>query len=290
MMSSNREIRNKSRIRTSDGLNRAIHGELAALERDLVTNLLNLYAIIRQFDMPVEYFKNNPDIRYQVQSHIRRNVQDSYLIGIDVVGTQLKRRVSAFELFISGTDINEIKSISQAMFDRYWYTTQKLLTRETATSEKDNVKIEKRKFDIESAYQSLSSYAVYQGYNRAVSSKLTHAFPTTTQQAEQQTGLTGAFSLKKIFKGSFEKFRTKITDVFGDLLGLKKLQEQIKPKLMFVTKGDSKVCDTTTFPFICTSLNGKEFEADDPQKPEMPMHDWCRCLLVPAIESEGILG
>ena len=271
--------RDKSRIRTSEGLNRAIAGELAALEGDLAQKLLNLYAIIRQFGMPVDFFKNNPDIRYQVQSHIRRKVQDSYLIGIDTVGTQLKRRVSAFELFISGTDINAIKSISNDMFDRYWKTTQYLLTRESATIEKDNVKLEKRKFDIESAYQRISSRVVYTGYNKAVSSKLANAFPTR-EQAEQQTGLTGAFSLKKVFKGTFEKLKSKISDAFGSLLGLERLQD-LKAQEMFLTKEDEKVD-----PVICEPLNRRIFEVDDPEKPELPMHDWCRCKLIPIVSDE----
>lgn len=229
--------------------------------------------------MPIDFFKNNADIRYQVQSIVRRKVQDSYLIGIDTVGNQLKRRVSAFELFISGTDINMIKSISTEMFDQYWMTTEKLLTRESATLEKDNVKLEKRKFDIESAYQSLSSLAVYQGYNKAVSSKLSNVFPTRAQ-AEQQTGLTGAFSLKKIFKGTFEKLKTKISDAFGNLLGLERLQD-LKAKEMFLTKEDEKVDPT-----ICEPFNRREFEVDDPDKPEPPLHRFCRCVLIPIVSDE----
>jgi hypothetical protein len=167
------------------------------------------------------------------------------------------------------------------MVNRYWTTTEKLLIRETATTEQDAIKLEKKAFDIESAYQRIASFTVYKGYNQAVRTKLETAIPAKGLETEVATGLTAAFSLKKIFKGGLEKLKEKLSDVFGDKLGLNRLQE-LELQEMFLTKEDEKVD-----PRICEPLNRRLFSVDDPDKPDLPMHDWCRCILVPIAGEEA---
>ena len=227
---------------------------------------------MREFNVPIDFFKNSQAFRFQIYSIIRKKVQESYMIGIETVGDQIQKRVPSFELFLSVVDIEMIKSISQQMLDQFWIRTQKLLTRETATIEKENVKVEKKKFDIESAIERLSSLIVFTSYNKAVTSKLQNVISASSQLG---LGITGAFSITDIFKTVGQK----ISDVFGSLLGLERIQD-LKAQEMFLTKEDEKVCP------ICEPFNRRTFEVDSPDKPNPQLHDWCRCVLVPIVSDE----
>lgn len=225
-----------------------------------------------EFNVPIEFFKNSQALGFQVHSAIRKAVQDSYLIGIETVGDEIQRKVPSFELFMSVVDVETIKSISQEMFDQFWKLGERLLTRETSTVEKDNVKEDKKPLNVEFAIESLSSLIVFSAYNKAISSKLRNVVGSK----ELGVGLTGAFSLKKIF----QKVATKISDVFGSLLGFERL-EGLKAQEMFLTKEDDKVDQ------ICQPYNRRIYEVDDPDKPiPQELHYGCRCILIPVVSDE----
>jgi len=226
---------------------------------------------MREFNVPIDFFKNSRALRFQIQSVIRKKVQDAYIIGIETVGDKIQRRVPSFELFLSVVDVETIKSISQEMYDQWWITAEKLLIRETATIEKENVKVEKKAFDVESAIEGFSSLVVFNGYNKAVTSKLQNVIA-----ASSQLGLTGAFS----FSSLFSKLATTISDVFGSLLGLERIEE-LKAQEIFLTKEDEKVD-----PVICEPFNRQVFEVNDPEKPNPPLHRHCRCVLIPEVSDE----
>jgi len=91
---------------------------------------------MREFNVPIDFFKNSRALRFQIQSVIRKKVQDAYIIGIETVGDKIKRKVPSFELFLSVVDVETIKSISQEMYDQWWIMAEKLLIRETDYSRK----------------------------------------------------------------------------------------------------------------------------------------------------------
>jgi hypothetical protein len=251
-------------------VSRAVQSELAQIEQNLQKNLLTIYTIMRQFDVPIEFFKNSKELNFQLYSIIRKSVQDSYLLGIETVGAQVKRRVKSFELFMSVTDIETIKSSSNEMIEQFWKTADRLLTRERATVEKNNVVTPKNPFDVEAAIEGYASLVVFTGYNIAVTSKL-------AQVTGPNVGLTAAISVK----GIFSKIATSIADAFGDLLSLGSTQ-QLEPQQMFLTREDAAVDQE-----ICAPLNRQVFDVSDPEKPMPPLHRFCRCTLIPVLESES---
>jgi hypothetical protein len=257
-------------------INRAVQGELAALERDLTQKLVLFYQNMIEFNVPIEFFKNSQALGFQVHSAIRKSVQDAYIIGIETVGNQVQRKVPSFELFLSVTDVETIRAISKEMFDKFWLTAERLLTRETATEEKDNVKIAKKAFDINSAIESLAAFIIFTGYNKAVTSKLQNVIANR----QLGVGFSGAFSFSFSLRNIFKKIATKISDVFGDLLGLERI-EGLQAQEMFLTKEDEKVD-----PKICEPFNRRTFDINDPDKPNPPLHRFCRCVLIPVVSDE----
>lgn len=69
--------------------------------------------------------------------------------------------------------------------------------------------------------------------------------------------------------GSVQTNAIDASDAGGDLGGLDAGQIT-KPKLQFTTTS-SKPCG------LCTSFDGEVYEQDDPDLPDIPMHDGCEC-------------
>lgn len=107
----------------------------------------------------------------QIKIIIRQAIEEAYFTGFQVVeNTVGKRR----QYFISVTDIQNIKDLSNKMNEQFWVTTTKLHMRENefiislATQEM----IKKQEFDTEAAYIGIASLMVYAAYNNSVKSKL----------------------------------------------------------------------------------------------------------------------
>ena len=55
-------------------------------------------------------------------------------------------------------------------------------------------------------------------------------------------------------------------------------------RVEFTTRKDEKVCP------ICSPLDGKQYNFDDPSKPEIPQHHNCRCRLLQVKNGKAISG
>jgi hypothetical protein len=198
---------------------------------------------------------------------IRKAVQESYQFGTEVVSEQMRSQNPDFELFVSGQDINEIKTLTNSLVESFWQTTSRLILRESEFKQSQGIVEKKPEFDIQGAMLGISSAIAFQSINQAVRSKLTalSTSPPPLPTPPKTTIVHGNEGIDVEIELPFE---------------IKRLGEEgTKNRIMFLTKEDSKVD-----PEICAPLNRNVYDVDDPLTPEPPMHPHCRCRLVPVVE------
>lgn len=199
---------------------------------------------------------------------IRKAVQDAYLFGTEIVGEHIAVQDPDFELFISGTDINNIQGLTDRLNEDFWQTSSRLLNRESEFVQVQGVVKKKPELDVNAAITGITASIIFTSMNLAVRSKLT-ALPPPSPPPSLPPNVSLAPSGEPTFdidiNVPFEIRR----------LG----EEGTKNRIMFLTKEDSKVD-----PEICAPLNRNVYDVDDPFTPEPPLHRYCRCRMVPVIE------
>lgn len=224
---------------------------------------------MHEIDVPIDFFRNNQDIKNELNAIMRKKIQEGYLIGHNVVEAAIRKRVPNYQVFISETDIERIKNLTRFNIDQLWITFGKLLQRRNEFRLRNEVFEQKKPFDTEAAITGLAQVAVFSGYNDAIDSKLRNvqSLPNLSTRGK-------ASALGDIFK----KIGTSIKDAFADLFSIGEVQE-LEAREMFLTREDDKVD-----PKICEPFNRRIFDVNDPDKPLPPLHVHCRCTLVPVIE------
>jgi hypothetical protein len=250
---------------------------LDKLERSLAKKLLSFYnSRIKPSITPVPILRQK--LTADLRALIRKAVQESYLVGTETVGNTLTEKVPEFDLFISTSDVDNIAALGDRMTEQFWNTAAKLRQRDeelklTAAGQL----IPKPKFDQQAAMIGIAAAATFNAFNTAVRKKLPEvlatAKPTLVPAPPFPRGPgpppPGA-SKPAVFEFNAE--------VPFEIRRLK-----LGGKVMFLTKRDAEVDKK-----ICAPLDGKEWDADDPNiiTPWVDTHPHCRCQLIPVVEPE----
>ena len=181
----------------------------------------------------------------QVKNLIRKTIQDSYLVGTDIVTQAISEKDPSFISFISVTDIQNIQDLTEKQNEQFWKTSGRLHLRETEFVLKDNELEKKDMFDIEAAYVGVTSFMAYLAYNLAVESKMKSTLLTPNTNAD----LTLTFTLR-----------------------------ELEGKFIFLTRNDP-----TVDPIMCKPLHRKVFDLSETFIPQPPLHNHCHCKLIPLV-------
>jgi len=198
-----------------------------------------------------------------VKNLIRQTVQDSYLYGSSLVTKQISDINSDFVPFISVTDVQHIQQVTEKVSNQFWKTAGRLHRREQEFIIQPFGDLElKPQFDTAAAIIGLSAFATFSAFNNAIISKIQIINNPIALGIGTTNIPEGALSLQ-----------------FEDLqdIDLTNLQGRV----MFLTQEDSIVD-----PEICAPLNRTVYDADDFDIPEPPLHNHCRCRLIPLLEGQ----
>lgn len=160
-------------------------------------------------------------------------------------------------MFISQTDVRNIASLTDKLNDQFWKTTSRLVRREQEyiLNNKTHQLEKKKSFDDEAAMIGLSAFFAYSAFNTAVTSKLGVVTQTPLVLSAQGVSL----------------------DINYDVTRLDELN--LQGRVMFLTQEDAKVD-----PEICEPLNRTVYDINDPDIPNPPLHNHCRCRLIPIVD------
>lgn len=226
-----------------------------------------------RFGLPAETFQINDKLNFTLNGIIRKKVQQAYETGLNSVEEIIRKRIPTFELFMSGVDIDNIMNIAKSMLPEFWITMTKLLQRKREVKQQDITLKKKNEFDIDAAITKLASFIIYTSYNFAIDSKLKNIMPG---QRQASSTLTRSAAITDDILTPDD-----IDEAFGEISILDSLQEMLNNmQEMFLTKEDQDV-DLK----ICEPLNRSVYGIDDANKPDPPLHPYCRCILVP-VEKE----
>lgn len=232
----------------------AARNKLDKLERSLKKKLESFYnSKIKGSPIPVDILKQK--YNKQVQDIIRKAAQESYLVGTDEVANQVLAKDQDFQLFISGTDLNNIQQLTDRLSNDFWNTARRLQDREAAVTEQG---VKKAPFDAVAALTGIAAGLVFSAFNNAIVSKSTQIALAPQVPIIEQFPILG--------------FEDPLTLEVG-------FEVSPVPRVRFVTQEDSRVD-----PELCGPLHDTEYFVDDPLLPEPPLHKFCRCVLVPVIE------
>jgi len=246
--------------------NREITKKLGTIENALKRKLNAFYNNnIKGSILPIEslQLKYNTTIR----NIIRKTVQDGYQAGSNLVTDQISNINSDFVPFISVTDVQNIQLVTDKVSNQFWKTSGRLHRRETEFIAAPDGLEPKPEFDTIAAMIGLASFATFSAFNNAVISKI----QILNNPIELGIGTS-------VFQNSQFDFGSGQGSIFinageGNTI-------ELKGQIMFLTKEDSKVD-----PEICEPLNRKIYGPDDfSDVPELPLHNHCRCRLIPLIQ------
>jgi hypothetical protein len=231
---------------------KAISNKLNELEKRVTSKLNAFYKQkIRPNAtlFPIQTLRNKYDA--EVKVIIRKAVQDSYLEGTGLVAQQINEKAPDFELFTSVTDINNIQAITNDMADQFWQTTGKLVQRENEFLLQQGELVPKPSFDAKAALIGIAALVTFGAFNQAVKSKTAVAVAAAPPQQP------------------FESLE----------IGIDFEIKELKGRVRFTTQHDAKVDQE-----ICAPLDGREWDANDPDIEVPPLHRFCRCELIPLVE------
>jgi len=244
--------------------NREITKKLGTIENALKRKLNAFYNNnIKGSIAPIEslQLKYNTTIR----NIIRKTVQDGYQAGSNLVTDQISNINSDFVPFISVTDVQNIQLVTDKVSNQFWKTSGRLHRRETEFIAKPEGLDLKPQFDTTAAMIGLSAFATFSAFNNAVISKmqiLNNPF---------ELGI-GFGSLQTVGEGELSVQITDLSTMTG--------------RVMFLTQEDAVVD-----PEICAPLNRTVYDPSiDLDIPEPPLHNHCRCRLVPFINESNDIG
>ena len=230
--------------------NRQITQELNKIENSLNKKLNAFYnSNIKGSILPTDSLRQKYE--QKVKSMIRKTVQESYLYGTKIVTKQISDINTEFVDFISVTDIQNIQQLTDKVNNQFWKTADRLHRRETEFILLPDKGLElKNQFDTKAAIIGFAAFASFLPFNNAVVSKM------------QSVTLDIGFDIQQI----------------GELPS--------QGKVMYLTSEDAKVCDPfTNHNSPCEPYNRMIFDVKDPEIPEVPRHAFCRCTLLPLIDS-----
>ena len=250
------------------------------LEKILAKRLFAFYnSNIAGSILPMGVIKQNYDV--QIQSIIRKAIQDSYFEGTDIVNNAITNKNPDFQLFVSGTDISNIQQSSIRLTNQFWETASRLKMREsevvpiteTRGLPPDTIEPKKKKgFATQAALSGVASLVVYNAFNTAVRSKTAQTVPSIAAIPPPVPEATiGAPETPDI--------TLDIPYVVAEIRG----GVPLKGRVRFTTRHDAKVD-----PQICAPLDGMEWDVGDPDivVPWEDTHKYCRCRLIPIVEGE----
>lgn len=244
-----------------------IINKLGRLERSLKRKLLAFYnSKLKDSIIPIGILKQKYD--QQVREIIRKTAQESYLIGTAQVGNEVLTQDQTFQLFISGTDLNNIQGLTTRISNDFWNTSQRLQDREQAVTPEGKPK---NPLNHVAAITQIAATLAFSAFNKAVKSK-------TTQVTSLPVAIPPPSLPSPIIGGEPE---------FGDITVSTNFNIERIGRVRFVTKQDGKVDKE-----ICAPLHGMEWFVDDPTlvTPIDDTHLWCRCILEPVIETGAGTG
>ena len=229
-------------LQTSDNITR----RLTRIERALKVKLFRFYKQnILGSQSTIEELRQKYE--QQVKNLIRKTIQDSYLVGTDIVTEAISEKDPSFISFISQTDIQNIQDLTEKQNEQFWKTSGRLHIRESEFVLKDNELEKKDMFDIEAAYIGVSAFMAYLAYNIAVESKMKSTLLTPVQSGD----LTLTFTLRNL-EGRF----------------------------IFLTRNDPRV-DL----IMCKPLHRTVYDLTETFVPMPPLHKHCRCRLIPIVDA-----
>ena len=147
---------------------------------------------------------------------------------------------------LTSLDIGNIQNIINEQSNNFWKLAEKLKQRQilVETEEGHKNRIAANLFDSLAAFIGHASSVVFNAFNTAIKSKLSQVVNQSTEGFE---------------------------DLFGD-----GQETSLSGRVKFLTANDSKVD-----PVFCLPLQDMEFDVNDPECPDPPMHLHCRCRLLP---------
>ena len=234
--------------------NKVTHNKLDKLERSLKKKLLAFYnSKIKGSPIPTDILRQQHD--QQVKDIIRKAAQESYIVGTDQVANQVLSKDESFQLFISGTDLNNIQGLTERLSNDFWNTARRLQDREATVTDQG---VKKVPFNAVAALTGIAAGLIFSAFNNAIKSKSTQV---TQPIVSPETFANANLSLELDIPFNFE----------------------VRPvgRVRFTTQHDSKVD-----PDICAPLDGTEWFVDDPSiiTPPDQTHPNCRCTLEPILE------
>lgn len=240
--------------------NKSITKKLNRIENSLKSKLNSFYnkKVKPMAQFPIEAIRQKYE--REVKTLIRVTVQQAYLVGTDTVAEKVTDKNKDFEVFISQTDIQNIARLTDKVNEQFWKTTGRLVRREQESILVDGQLEKKKSFDTTAAMIGFSAFATFSAFNNAVVSK-TQAVTNLSPIALSADG----FSL----------------DINFDVTRLDELN--LQGKVMFLTQEDAKV-DLE----ICEPLNRTVYDINDPDIPNPPLHNHCRCRLIPIVDESSI--
>ena len=198
---------------------------------------------------------------------IRGAVARSYFKGIDIVRQHIQRRVPEFEVFPTSTDLQNMTRGSVMAQGHFWYNVAKLFDNAHRIDPDGSAH---KRYDPVSSMQDVAIKTVYGSYSSAIKSKYPNALGLLTKTTN--------------INNSPGNSRTAVTlGGITDILGFTRTMILLE----WTTAGDTKVCNTGTLPYDCRSQEGKQWDPNDPELPEMPAHNFCRCFWTP-VEDRSI--
>jgi hypothetical protein len=225
---------------------RAISNRLNKLENALKRKLIAFYNknIKGKTTTPIEVLRAQYDT--QVRNLIRKTAEDSYLQGTGLIGEILQEKNPDFDIFISGTDLNNIQTLTNNLANQFWISTARLHTRESDINIENGIIVPLPKYSETAAMTALAAAVAFNAFNQAIKSKTPIA--TEVASIDFEVGFT---------------------------------IQPLTSRVRFTTQHDAKVDRE-----ICEPLDGQEWDANDPNivVPPEDTHPYCRCHLIPIIE------
>ena len=277
----------------------AVSKKMNALENRLSKQFVAFYKnkIIPFKIYPMEFSRQKYE--NDIKTMIRLAVQEAYIYGNSVVGSAMTDVTDTFQVFISITDVTNISNLTNNLNNRFWKTVGKLLTRtqEVEAFGPEDVGdianiVRKEAFNTTAALITVAGSVAWKTYNNAIVSKLT--------QIIDLPALLGRIPLLNI-AGAPQP--TIDANVPFDFFRLEETPTEFAAKVMFLTAEDARVD-----PDICEPLNRLVFDLNRDTGalteagietlaeqglsfvPEPPLHDHCRCRLIPIIDEAAAIG
>lgn len=235
--------------------------KIAEIEKAIKDKLTKFYnKNIRNKQQPVAILRRLYE--REVKNEIKKTVFAAYGEGISTLDEEIRKNTSHFPLFLSSNDIGNIDALTDKYNEQFWSTTNRLHDREIAPPTKLDPEtgevIPLELFDVAAALIGISALLAWGAFNQSVVSK--------TQEVTNELTMT---PLPITIRGPTGTTTTTTTTI----------NIPVSSKLTFMTKEDAKVDKK-----VCLPLHGMEFDAFDPQIPQLPLHNHCRCKWIPTVD------